>query len=358
MHKPMTKHILTPIINEDKTGIRFGGYQPNITRDIEVDDPEEFYRFLKLLDGTRTSSDLAKAMGLSISDVKEVLETLKAAAVIQENDPEKFGFKSEEQEYYKRNISFFSKIDIKGLYYNYWEVQSILKNSHILLLGAGGTGGSCAQSLARLGIGKFSIVDCDKVEQTNLNRQEFTIDDIGAMKTESLKRNLGRINPFITFNTYDTWIESSNSLFEIDDSYDLIICCIDSPKGVHSFVETYAEKKNIPWILGGYANTVFNNGIFLPGDVKYSELIGKSIEQFYDLREIEKNTDWEVENSIIAPVAQASGDFSALYAFYWLTQLNDLKGSRIEHIDLFNLQNKDFNYSIHKDSLKVSSKSL
>lgn len=109
--------------------------------------------------------------------------------IIYENQSSYYNFNNEERDLYSRNLNFFAWIDTEGKYYNYWEVQNILKNSKVLILGAGGTGSVCANSLARLGIGKLTIVDYDTVELNNLNRQLFSYSDIGKeKKNRSIKR--------------------------------------------------------------------------------------------------------------------------------------------------------------------------
>lgn len=203
MYKPRIKEMLIPYINEQKDGIRFGGHQMNVARDIEVDDPKLFYEFLKMLDGNNCLEDLCLLTGLSKDNLNKLLNSLKDAGVIYENFPEKYYSSKEEIEYYSRNINFFAWIDTNGLYYNYWEVQYKLTQSKVLLLGAGGTGSHCAESLARMGVGHITIVDFDEIELSNLNRQNYTKKDVDHSKVNTLKNYIIDINPFIKINTIE-----------------------------------------------------------------------------------------------------------------------------------------------------------
>ncbi|HEL1268716.1 TPA: ThiF family adenylyltransferase, partial [Streptococcus equi subsp. zooepidemicus] len=106
-------------------------------------------------------------------------------------------------EYYSRAINFYKWIDTTGIYYNYWEVQKRLKNSKVLLLGCGGTGSVAGVNLARIGFGKITVVDFDKIEMSNLNRQMFKYKDIGNKKSTVLKEQLTAINPFIEVEAVD-----------------------------------------------------------------------------------------------------------------------------------------------------------
>ena len=61
--------------------------------------------------------------------------------------------------------------------------------------GLGGLGSNIAVSLARLGVGHLHLIDFDRVDVTNLNRQQYFADQVGMPKTEALRENLLRINP-------------------------------------------------------------------------------------------------------------------------------------------------------------------
>ena len=72
---------------------------------------------------------------------------------------------------------------------------NVLKNKTILVLGLGGVGGYVTESLARCGIGNLILVDYDKVDITNINRQIIaTYDTIGKLKTECFKERISKIN--------------------------------------------------------------------------------------------------------------------------------------------------------------------
>ena len=75
------------------------------------------------------------------------------------------------------------------------EIQGILARSGAAVAGLGGLGSNIAFSLARTGIGYLHLIDFDRVDITNLNRQQYFIHQIGMKKTEALKENLLQINP-------------------------------------------------------------------------------------------------------------------------------------------------------------------
>lgn len=90
------------------------------------------------------------------------------------------------------------------------KIYNTLKESHIVICGAGGLGSHIAMSLTRLGIGELTIIDKDVVDLTNLGRQAYEMTDLGQPKVEALKALLWRINPFIKINAIHTTIDASN----------------------------------------------------------------------------------------------------------------------------------------------------
>lgn len=80
-------------------------------------------------------------------------------------------------------------------------VQEKIAKASVGIMGLGGLGSVVAVALARIGVGHLLLADFDVVEPSNLNRQQYFIDQIGMPKTDALKENLTRINPYIAVNT-------------------------------------------------------------------------------------------------------------------------------------------------------------
>jgi sulfur carrier protein ThiS adenylyltransferase len=76
-------------------------------------------------------------------------------------------------------------------------VHSRLKQARVGIAGAGGLGSAVAVALARVGIGCLVIADFDVVEPSNLNRQQYFVDQLGLFKVDALTANLARINPYV-----------------------------------------------------------------------------------------------------------------------------------------------------------------
>lgn len=102
------------------------------------------------------------------------------------------------------------------------EGQKKLKDSKVLVIGAGGLGAPVLHYLAAAGVGTIGIVDFDVVDVTNLQRQVlFSQSDVGKLKTEVAKERLEGLNPYISIKTHTTRLSSENAL-EIIKQYDIV----------------------------------------------------------------------------------------------------------------------------------------
>ncbi|MGH1366638.1 MAG: molybdopterin-synthase adenylyltransferase MoeB [Calditrichia bacterium] len=103
------------------------------------------------------------------------------------------------------------------------EGQAKLKQSSVLIIGAGGLGSPLGQYLAAAGVGHIGMVDFDDIELSNLQRQVlFTTDDVGKPKVETAIQRLQQINPLIQFTSHPERLTSENAL-DILKRYDVIV---------------------------------------------------------------------------------------------------------------------------------------
>jgi len=90
-------------------------------------------------------------------------------------------------------------------------VLAVLRQSSVGIAGAGGLGSNVAVALARAGVGRLVIADCDEVEPSNLNRQQYFIDQVGERKVAALRENLLAINPFSLYEVHDVRVTRRNA---------------------------------------------------------------------------------------------------------------------------------------------------
>jgi sulfur carrier protein ThiS adenylyltransferase len=89
-------------------------------------------------------------------------------------------------------------------------VHAKLKQAVVGIAGVGGLGSSVAVALARVGVGRLVIADFDVVEPSNLNRQQYFIDQIGLPKVEALAANLQCINPYVAVEPHSLMLGPAN----------------------------------------------------------------------------------------------------------------------------------------------------
>jgi len=127
--------------------------------------------------------------------------------------------------------------------------QEKLKKARVFIAGAGGLGSSSATYLAAAGVGTLRIVDYDKVELSNLNRQVLHWpEDIGKRKVISARDKLKQLNPQVTVEAIEEKITEAN-IAQLVAGCDLIVDAMDNLPARYLLNKT-AIKNNIPFFHG------------------------------------------------------------------------------------------------------------
>ena len=92
------------------------------------------------------------------------------------------------------------------------ELHRAFLSATVAVCGLGGLGSNIAIALARAGIGKLILIDFDRVDITNLHRQQYKASQIGMRKTDALSKNLREINPYIELETHTERITEDNAI--------------------------------------------------------------------------------------------------------------------------------------------------
>ncbi len=121
------------------------------------------------------------------------------------------------------------------------KIRMNLKKSSVGIAGVGGLGSNIAVSLARAGIGKLVIVDFDKVEESNLNRQYYFLDQIGMDKVEALKKTLFRINKSLKVEVLNYRL-MKNKMDKPFHNVDVVVEALDKAETKTMFIEEIMQK--------------------------------------------------------------------------------------------------------------------
>ena len=128
------------------------------------------------------------------------------------------------------------------------EALEILKNKTVLVVGIGGVGSFCVEALARTGIGHLILVDKDKVESSNINRQLLaTTETIDQVKVAVMKKRIQTLNPECKVDTYDCFYDCSMDKKIFSQKIDFVIDCIDSIKSKQDLAMACIQR-DIPFL--------------------------------------------------------------------------------------------------------------
>lgn len=157
------------------------------------------------------------------------------------------------------------------------KIYEKLKNAVVGIAGAGGLGSNVAIALARVGVGKIIIADFDVVEPSNLNRQQYFVDQLGMPKVDAIKENLKKINPYLNVETHNVLLDTSN-IPEIFSAAEIVVEAFDRAESKAMLINTILERMPSVTIvaasgLAGYGSNneiktrKISNRLYIVGDL-------------------------------------------------------------------------------------------
>ncbi len=188
-----------------------------------------------------------------------------------------------------------------------------IKKLNVLILGLGGVGGYCIETLVRCGVEKVTLVDGDTIKPSNINRQIIaTSKNNNKYKTKEWKKRIKLINPNAIINIINTHITEDNIEVLFSDNYDYIIDCCDTSK-VKVLLVKMCHEKNIKLISSmGMANKMDPTKILISTLDKTntdplarkirSELKGNEKEYMKDVKVV-YSTEKSINNTMLGSTA-------------------------------------------------------
>jgi molybdopterin-synthase adenylyltransferase len=165
----------------------------------------------------------------------------------------------------------------------YWEIinrqkeilnkkeQLKLKDSTITVIGCGGIGGAVIEMLTRMGVNHLKIVDKDKFDVSNINRQLMSsMDSVGQYKTEVTKEIINSINPFVEVETFNTELNEIN-VDEIIGNCSVVVDALDNLKA-RIITSRSALKHGLPFVHGAIHGTMGQISTFTTETPTYEEI--------------------------------------------------------------------------------------
>lgn len=296
---------------------------------ISIDEKEEevlkiFSEFMRPMSYEEAYSRICSKVFVSEDDYQECFEFMRMNNLLKVVSESEEVLTSYQLEKYNRQICSFASLpgvemsDAK-------ETQKRICNSHVCIVGVGGTGSHLALALASIGVEHMILIDFDMVELSNTTRQIlYDETDIGKLKLDVAKEKLEKYNSNLEIETYNAEIKNIEDLrFLQDKQVDLLILCADTPRGKIQFIiDEVATNYNIPWFCYGPYNhsQVVIGPLFIPGEGRtYSDIYPNDIMSIDNIKEEIKEINQHFVASICDPYNGFASQFAAIEAFKYLS---------------------------------------
>ena len=130
------------------------------------------------------------------------------------------------------------------------ELQRRLEEATVAVCGLGGLGSNIAIALARAGVGRLRLFDFDRVDISNLNRQQYFVRQLGMRKTDAMRENLSEIAPYCSVVATDVRMDETNTP-ELLAGCPIVCEAFDRADAKSMLVNTVLEKLPDAWLVSG-----------------------------------------------------------------------------------------------------------
>lgn len=208
------------------------------------------------------------------------------------------------------------------------EAQLRLKESKIIVIGAGGLGSPVLLYLAASGVGKICIVDDDVVDISNLQRQVlYSTNELDMKKAEVAKSKLSEINPEIEILAVSERLSAKNAE-KLISGYDLVLDCPDN-LGTRFLVSDVTSKLGIPHIYGAIHHFEGHVSVFnTPGAKSYRDVFQE---------EPKERNEKESDKGVLGVLPGITGTIMANEAIKVLTGIGATLSGRLLIINTFDM---------------------
>jgi molybdopterin-synthase adenylyltransferase len=231
--------------------------------DVHIENPDlEGRRLLDALDGSLERGELEARFGQEA--VANLLAQLEELGLVEDAADDDL-ISAPVTERFDRQIRYFSDVTTGPAPS---QCQARLESARIAILGVGGLGGSAALALASCGAGEMLLIDGDRVEESNLNRQVlYTEADIGRLKVDAAADRLRAFNSRLRLTTIPEAIDSEGGIRDAVDGYDLVIDSADWPAhDIEEWVNKACFAAEAPYITMSHFPPIARVGPFyIPG---------------------------------------------------------------------------------------------
>jgi molybdopterin/thiamine biosynthesis adenylyltransferase len=163
----------------------------------------------------------------------------------------------------------------------------VLSDRTVTIIGLGTGGSLAAVELAKCAVGKFRLIDFDRLETHNVVRHACGVRDLGRLKTEAVKDEILNFNPFATVECHDVDVLSpASNLVDLVSGSDMVLVCTDSERSKYEInrclISLWFERQiSIPAIYAGAYERAFGGDIMrvIPGESPCYDCVIGSVQQ-------------------------------------------------------------------------------
>jgi bacteriocin biosynthesis cyclodehydratase domain-containing protein len=308
--------------------------RPSAGKDIRIEKPDaEERRLLAAVDGEHTYEQLKADFGAE--EVDDLIAQMQELEVIEDaTDDERID--PADLERFDRQLRYFSDIGSVDTPPPS-ECQQRLREAKIAVLGVGGLGGWSALTLACIGIGEMWLIDGDRVEISNLNRQVlYSEADIGLLKVECAASRLRAFNSNVKLTTEARRLESEEEIAEFIAGSDFVIDAADWPThDIERWCNSACFEAGIPYITMSHFPPVARVGpLYVPGVTgcfNCQEIRFRREYPLYDVA-IEQGRAKSSPAATLGPACGLIGGQVAMEAMHLLTGLSRPAAQGVAHI--------------------------
>ncbi len=261
MHRPRIKRTTEAIVSPEGDVYLM---RPSAGSDIRIERPDEEERaLLEWFDGEHTLTQLHDRFGEeAVGDLISQLQELEIVEDAADDDL----LPTKERARFDRQLRYFSDIGTPGLTPS--ECQRRLREAKVAVLGVGGLGGATAQWLASIGVGEMWLIDGDRVEASNLNRQVLYEEaEVGLLKVEAATARLRAFNSEMRVTSTARRLESEAEIADFIAGADVVIDAADWPAhDIERWCNSACFKAGIPYITMSHFPPIARVGpLYVPG---------------------------------------------------------------------------------------------
>lgn len=260
LERPRLKRTVEPLDTPDGD-ILLSRYGADDVRIVEPSAEER--ELLSALDGRSSMGELLGRFDAGMVD--RTIEGMRGLLLIDDAADDD-AVPADERERFDRQLRYFSEVSQGESTPS--ECQQRLRDSRVVVLGVGGLGGRVALELACCGVGELRLVDGDRVEVSNLDRQiQYTETDIGKGKAEATAAMIRRFNASIKVDALPRTLEGEEDLAECIAGADIVIAAADwPPYEIDLWCNSACFEAGIPYITMGQSPPLVRVGpLYVPG---------------------------------------------------------------------------------------------